>query len=400
MWFLVTSEDLLATGFIFVLIALAGFWQARILHLRPALALAFTVSALFLALVRYMIEVGTPADAAGYYVNSLSWAEFDVGTELIPYLASFFTKGLNFGFLPTMMVFSVFGLMALQLFYAAFLKVGGEILDVRWHIVFLSLVVPSIGFWGSGISKESLVLLGLAIFCWALLKERRSLLLYGVGIALVTLIRPHIGVIMLCSLALAMLMSRGVKSGERLTILGIGGIMIAIVVPLAIEYIGFGNISSLDDVSYRVETWARGYEDTEAYLNISDMPLPLQVVTYLFRPFPWEAGILTQYIAALQNVILLAILALLTPRLFGRNSGLRTLPQMTFLIYAAVALLVLSSTTANLGIAARQKWMVVLPLLLALTHGLAQHKRREAGLRAVAVEPEPLPADAVAPSRS
>jgi hypothetical protein len=399
MWFIITSEDLLATVFICVLIALAGAWQARILHLRTGIALAFTVSALLLALVRYMIEVGTPADAAGYYVNSLAWAEFDIGTELIPYLASFLTKGLNLGFLPTMMFFSMFGLMALQLFYAAFLKVGGEILDMRWHLVFLSLVVPSIGFWGSGISKESLVLLGLAIFCWALLKERRSLLYYGVGIALVTLIRPHIGVIMLCSLALAMLMSRGIRSGERLTILGIGAIMIAIVVPLAIEYIGFGNISSLDDVSYRVETWARGYEDTEAYLNISDMPLPLQLVTYLFRPFPWEAGILTQYIAALQNVILLAILALLTPRLFARNSGLRTLPQMTFLIYATVALLVLSSTTANLGIAARQKWMVVLPLLLALTHGLAQSKRREADLRQAA-EPEPPPVDAVAPSRS
>jgi hypothetical protein len=399
MWFLVTSGDLLATGVIFVLIALAGAWQARILHLRMGLALAFTVSALVLALVRYMIEVGTPADAAGYYVNSLAWAEFDVGSELIPYLASYLTKGLGLGFLPTMMFFSMFGLMALQLFYAAFLKVGGDILDIRWHIAFLSLVVPSIGFWGSGISKESLVLLGLAIFCWALLKERRSLVLYSVGIAVVTLIRPHIGVIMLCSLAVAMMMGRGVKPGERFTVLGIGAIMIAIVAPLAIEYVGLGNISSLDDVSYRVETWARGYEETETYLNITDMPLPLQIVTYLFRPFPWEAGILTQYIAALQNVILLSILALLTRRLFGRNSGLRTLPQMTFLIYAAVALLVLASTTANLGIAARQKWMVVLPLLLALTHGLAQSKRREADLREAA-EPEPLPVDAVAPSRS
>jgi hypothetical protein len=399
MWFRITSEDVLATVFICVLIALAGAWQARRLHLRRDLALAFTVSVLALALVRYMVEVGTPADAVGYYLNSLAFAEFDVGTEFIPYIASFLTKGLNLGFLPTMMFFSVFGLMALQLFYAAFLKVGGDMLDVRWHIAMLSLVVPSIGFWGSGISKESLVLLGLAIFCWALLKERRSLLQYGIGIAIVTLIRPHVGVIMLCSLGLAMLLSRGIKSGERFAILGIGAIMLAIVVPVAIDYIGFGSISSLDDVSYRVETWTRGYEDSEAYLNISDMPLPLQVVTYLFRPFPWEAGILTQYVAALQNVILLGILALLTPRLFGRNSGIRTLPQMTFLIYALVALLVLSSTTANLGIAARQKWMVVLPLLLALTHGLAQYKRREAGLRQAAL-PEPLPVDAVAPSRS
>jgi hypothetical protein len=382
MLFIVTPGDVLATVIICVAVLLVGIWQAHLLHLRRDLAILFAVSAIALALVRYSIEVGTPADAAGYYLNSLTGAEFDIGTDFMPFITALLSDRLQLGFLPAMMFFTLFSLMTVQLSYAIYLKVGGDTLWLRWQFGFLALVVPSIGFWGSGISKDSLVLFGLVAFCWGILKTPRSALWYGLGIVIVSVIRPHIGVVMLCSLGLAMLFGRGVRAFERVSIVTLGIVGTILVVPLAIDYIGFGNIGSLDDVSYRLEVWTQGYEDSDSYINISEMPLPLQIVTYLFRPFLWESGSLVQLVAALQNLVLLAMLVIGLPRLFSRRGDLRELPQLTFAIYSMIGLLLLATSTANLGIAVRQKWMVVLPLLFALTRALARSRQQMIEARA------------------
>ncbi|MFB8828532.1 hypothetical protein ACE0DR_02285 [Azotobacter sp. CWF10] len=101
-------------------------------------------------------------------------------------------------------------------------------------------------------------------------------------------------------------------------------------------------------------------------VDISSMSLPMQLFTYLFRPLPFEATTVFAMAAALDNMILLYLFVTGGRAMLRRPAGRRYQENRIFLwSYALVAWLMLAMTTANLGIALRQKWMFT-PMLILL----------------------------------
>jgi amino acid transporter len=98
------------------------------------------------------------------------------------------------------------------------------------------------------------------------------------------------------------------------------------------------------------------------------MNLLFQLFTYIFRPLPFEAHSVFSLFASIDNVLILVIfiLSLLSIIFLKRQNLNLNHPNENrwfLLIFSSGLLVILSLTTANLGIAVRQKWMV-LPMLL------------------------------------
>ena len=361
----VTDADFVATLVIIVLMFALGLVQASKLHINLLWSATFSVITFVLCYVKYVVELDQPADPTFYYTSSLLGTEFRFGTDFVTSFTSIFSSGIGLGFLPITLLFTFFSLMATQLFYAAFLRTGGENTPISWHLVFLALALPSVAYWGSGITKEGFALLSVAFFCWALTKSERRMRYLVVAVVLIALVRPHMGLLMLLALTGGFLFSRDARPAERLVVGILGSLLAVTVVPLVILYAGFTDVP-LTDLAGQLNERTYIFAETGAYVNIGDLPWPLKLFTYLFRPLPWEAGSFIQFAAAVQNVLLILVLVRMIPAVFSRDLWRPVVRQVSFLVFGLAGLLLLGLSTANLGISARQKWMIVFPIFFAL----------------------------------
>ena len=163
----------------------------------------------------------------------------------------------------------------------------------------------------------------------------------------------------------------------RRVFLGGGALVSALILlPLAMDYSGLGSGADSADVVDYVEQ-RQGYNmQGGGAVDISAMSLPLQMFTYLFRPLPFEAHSLTSLAVSIENVALMAFLILaIGQRIKGRK--LTSHIDWVFLAVFSVSMwVVLASTTANLGIAVRQKWMFM-PMIILLAVSVLGKKRRQ-----------------------
>lgn len=396
----VTSYDVFGTLIIIALVFVIAAWQGAAMKLQGRMSVFFAISALVLSFARYRVELSSPADALGYYVESQLGAEFGIGTSFMPYLTSLLTMKLGLGFLPSMMFFTCFALLSMQIAYTIFLRMGGGQVATGLRVLYLAAIVPPLGFWGSGIAKDAIVLLGISAFCAGVTRTTSRLPWIVSGIVLVMLIRPHIGLIMILSVAVGYFLARDTSGRERFVIFAVAAVAAAVIAPLTIGYLGLGDLKSVSDVSVQINTLAAGFEGTGSYVDLASLPLPLKIVGYLFRPFPWEAGSLSQFAAAGQNLLIGFILAITLPAFIRRKRDWRSLQVATLLSYSVTALVVLATTTANLGVASRQKWMVLVPLFIILFRAVIIDRSRLDGAAGRAQRRVVAPSRSVALRRS
>ena len=110
-------------------------------------------------------------------------------------------------------------------------------------------------------------------------------------------------------------------------------------------------------------------------VDIASMSLPMQIITYLFRPLPFEAHTLFALIASFDNVILLILAIIGLFSYFKKNKPSIESNRIFLWVYFLICLTVLAMTTANLGIAMRQKWMFV-PVFIFLLLSIIGSKNK------------------------
>ena len=101
-------------------------------------------------------------------------------------------------------------------------------------------------------------------------------------------------------------------------------------------------------------------------VDITAMNPAFRLLSYLYRPLPTEASGFGQLAESVDNVILIVLTVV------GGIAIVRAGPVRVFrtysipILYGLACLGVLSQVTANLGLAARQKWMLVPALMLVI----------------------------------
>jgi len=373
---------------------------------------AFLVK-LAMTLMRYYVIVGVygTGDALRYDQRGMEIADSyrageltllqllpsETGTPAVEQLTGLLYALIGPSILGGFFVFSWLAFFGLFLFHRA-ARIGFPEADQRRYAL-LVLFLPSLLFWPSSIGKESLVMLGLgaASYGAARLLERHAggWVSFVLGTSLVFLVRPHVAAVLLGALGVAFLFRRGRMSviGPVVRLSLVGLIMVAtswVLGQAVARFLPNAADNSLDAVDQLLNKAAYGTAEggstIESVVPNSLLDYPFALVNVLIRPFLFEAGNVTQLVAALETTLLLTLAVLSWRRL-------RNLPIMVFrrpyLLFSIVYIGVFSfawSAFMNLGALARQRVQVWPFLLLLLVVPEVVEKAREAK-RTYAVRP-------------
>ena len=316
-------------------------------------------------LIYIYLAVNFGADALGYFVlGDENLPSFAPGTVAIYWLVSFLLL-FDLSFLGVSLCFNVIGAMGLMLFYASLNSVtrfSGQKLKL---IVLMIAFLPSVSFWSSAIGKDAISFMAIGLMLWATLNRKKQVRILCFSIFIMFLIRPHIAMVMLGSLAASSLFQRSIPMFQRI-LLGLCGFVASFaVMPLLLESLGFGLDFDASHLVTYIETRQGHNMDGGGGIDISSMSFGEKLFTYLIRPLPFEAAGFTQLVASLDNMFLLFLLVLGFLGILKLNFYQGRENRVFMWVFLISTWIILALTTANLGIAVRQKWMF-LPVLIYL----------------------------------
>lgn len=357
----ISSITVFISGFLIALIC------GRFFFLSPAQITVAYIWHTALCFVYLVYAMNFGADAISYYhYGEVGIWNFSLGTSAIIFISSILASGIGLSIIGAFLVFNIIGSIGLLAFwgsikYATYRK-SKAIKSLGTIIIFL----PSVSFWSSALGKDSISFMATGLALWASLDlNRRKWLMTFAAISML-LVRPHIAVIMLAALAISMVFDSKISFIKRSFLTMIVVFSMIVMVPFVIEYVGLIGLVNLETIGEYVEQRQSYNMDGGGGIDISTMSLPMQMFTYLFRPMIFEAANVFSFAAAIENLILLIVCSLgFSSILLGRKSSANG--NTTFMwLYVLGSCLILATTTANLGIALRQKWMLMPMLLLPL----------------------------------
>lgn len=283
------------------------------------------------------------------------------------------------------------------------------------HLLFSTLLVPSVIYWSAGIVKEGVALIGLGIAVRALagLRERRSLTGWaslGWGCLLIGVLKAHILMSMVVAVGAWMYFeaSRGRDGTVRIRP---RYVVLAAVVAVG-GSVAFGELFpryALDEIGESAATLqfygTRTYAGSAYSLGSSATRsiagqvayAPLALLTSLFRPFPFEVSNPQMAMNALETTALLGACLFVAARRAPMDVW-RQLSQSPFLVFCIVFTLTFGVGTGlvsnSLGTLSRYR-MPMMPFYAAFVLILAAPSLRRASAARRRPVPWVRPADRV-----
>lgn len=314
----------------------------------------------------FWYSLNNTADSTLYYLRSLTYENgLDVGTKGIYALASLFSAGLGMSYGGVFLIFNIFGVVGLLFFAAALVETTWFL--SRWckSLALLVLFLPGLSFWSSAIGKDSLSFMGTGLLCWAALDMRRRYLAIIISILVFLLARPHIAGVLLISLFIASTIAMNMSIVKRIGLLAVLMPIVVAGLTFGLQYAGLGGVQSIEDVETYIDR-RQGYNmGGGSSIDIASMSVPMRVFSYMFRPLPIEASGLLGLVVSLENTLLILIVFYAVCRAVKAPSVIDRSARMFLLVFSIISLMILANTTANLGIAIRQKWMFS-PMLIVM----------------------------------
>lgn len=313
----------------------------------------------------YVLSDG--GDSLMYYRLSLegSFSFLQVGTHAVIALTSIFTGLLGLSLLGAFLIFNIFGYIGLLGFAGALKAVTFRKSRQLRLLALIIIMLPSVSFWSSAIGKDAISFMAMGLMLWAAIDLKKKGLLMTFAILAMLFVRPHMAGMIVMGLSAFFTLHAQVPLARRI-VLGLLSIFAAVVIiPFGLQYAGVGDYTDVETLVSYVET-RQGYnQQGGGSVDISSMSLPMQLFTYLFRPILFEARSVFQLAAAIDNIILLFLFLCGAVAIWkGRRSPVHD-ARIFLWVYALVAWMLLAMTSANLGIAMRQKWMFA-PILIYL----------------------------------
>lgn len=354
--------DVLSSASVFLIGAMMTFALAGTFGLNKARALTLYLWHTSWCLIYLYSSLSSSADSIDYFLSSSRPVDLSVGSNFVILLTSILNQDFGLSYLGCFLVFNIFGVLGLLAFDAS-LHVASKgrsafVKQLSSLIVFL----PSISYWSSAIGKDSIAFMAVGLSIWASFYLKKRIYLMGFAIMAMALVRPHLGVLIFIVLWIVFLLGKLRSKGKLLYIVLISIPIVYVPLQFVVAYIGLG-INDFGDIYQYVIDRASYNIDGEGGIDISEMTFVEKLLSYLFRPLFVDASNILQFASSVDNFMLILFCVCVLRECFY-SAGYRRIQNGFFLIaYPAVGLIIMSLTTANLGIAARQKWMF-LPMLI------------------------------------
>lgn len=361
-----TAWGVISSGGMFFLGALLSLRISRLFGSSSRRSLALYLWHTFFCMAYLLFVINDGGDALMYYHTSLAGGfDFKFGTAAVQIITMFFSAALGLSLLGTALGFNLFGFIGLLAFDATLRS--ATVGKVRWvrQVATLMVLLPSVSFWSSGIGKDSLSFMAAGLALWAAQNTGRRAWLMALAIGLMLLVRPHISALMVMAVAASMVLERRLPLLQRVLFGALAVGLAASLIPIALKSSGLGEQSSLADVLDYVDSRQSYNLDGGGGIDIASMSLPVKLFTYLFRPLPFESHSVSSLAASFDNVVLLLLVFVGGWQMIKGRRGASGPNRAFCWIYSISAWLLLATTTANLGISMRQKWMFA-PMLIFL----------------------------------
>jgi len=326
-------------------------------------------------------------DSYGYYnatfYNRSEWPFMEIqGTIFAMVNLVWLQQQIIPSFHAAKVSFAMLGLIAVYVFYRGliiFLK------KEKISLFYLFIFFPSILFWSSTLGKESISLLGMALYVygvvgWHCRRQRLYLLILILGILLSVYIRAWFGLILLPPFIILLFLDLK-KSGKIWFLVA----CVSFIILFKNILIKFFHPQALDKLVNLANRMSRGFDAggsalgvNVSFSNLDQMLnyIPIGLFTALFRPFPLEVHNLFGFFAGCENFLILMFLFLAVFKI--RWADIRE-PLFTWAILLILAWgSVYSFLAYNLGTISRYR-LQILPILLSVILFLFRDKAPSKG---------------------
>ena len=316
----------------------------------------------FYCMVYAVLMIYMVGDAIAYYERSQRPdLVFKIGTPAVTYFTSIFTYYLDFPFLAMFYVFHIFGFIGLLAFDGALRHVTYLSSKRIRLLATLIVLLPSVSFWSSALGKDAIAFMATGLTLWAALNLRDRWKLLALAITIMLVVRPHVGGILLAALSISFFLLGNFSFFKKALFSAASVLVMVLLLPVLLKFVGLDEGANLDSVNQQIEK-RQGYnQHGGGSIDISQMSLPVQMFTYMFRPLPYEVKNLFGLLTSIENLFLMFLLLLAIPSIFSHKIKMLVYDEkenrLFLLIFMLLTWMILAMTTANLGIASRQKWM-------------------------------------------
>ncbi|WP_227514278.1 hypothetical protein [Psychrobacter urativorans] len=324
----------------------------------------------FFSFVYYSFTLSNPADAIGYYRRSFySDFVFYPGTPFIVNISSMFTKTIEASYLNVTLIFNIFGLLGLAIFY---LTIKGYLKEMSryWVMIFF---IPSMSFWSAGLGKDAISFFSTCLFLYAIAIKKRNFLLISISFFFMFMVRPHIAFMMLISYIVYFIIKAKINLVFKLLTLPVIAIGLVVSLSFVQQYVGLED-ASLGDVGDYVDGRQNVNQGGGSSVDIASMSYPMQMFTYVFRPLPFEAHSAVALFSSIENTIILFLFIYIVYKSKFNFRSFIYNENLWLFTYVFLTCTILALTTANLGIATRQKWMFMPVLIYLLIYAFYKYK--------------------------
>ncbi len=337
--------------------------------------------------VYYAYTIFNRSDSRNYYTRSAEhdgpWSDLLVsGTRFIEFVAYPFTNSLSFNYEMAMLLFAWFGYIGFVHFYIFFREnVKSKLQLWGYDLLIILLFLPNMHFWTASLGKGSLIFMGLGLFAYAMRFPQKRLFALLLGSIVVYMIRPHMFMFLGLGAVLGYFTGREkVPLYQKILVYAAfaGGIIV-----LSDQILGMANINEEDVVgSFQdfSQIQAGRLQNAGSGVDISSYPLPLKLFTFWFRPLFVDAPGALGIFVSFENLLYLILTWKLVDKdfiPFLKNST--SLVKMSLVIFFASSI-ALSFVMSNLGIAMRQKSMVMYFLFFVIISFLEYKKQKRISL--------------------
>ncbi len=383
-------EQNLSAAFVFLMTIVLTLVMARRLGIPQGTAILLCLWHTAFCLLYWQYAQYNDSDSNAYYNYGVRHKEtnFELGTGFVQSVAVLLVQGLALSPLGCFLLFNAFGVLGVVLYNTTLSEAANGVGGWPERVARWGAFSPLISFWSCALAKDPLAFVGcgMAVYASAHLSRRWRWLLVG-GLVLLS-VRPHMASLLLVALFVALLFGRQVTLPQRIVGLAIATIAGAALLPFVTQYVGLGDLTDLQDSADYQTLVVEYIEKRQSYnleggssVPISEMILPMQLFTFMFRPLFLDAPGVFGLVVSVENMVLVLLFVLTAPRL-ARLLRQQSSFQVRFCgIFLALGWIALATTTANLGIAVRQKTMLLPALVtlcvLAATHGVKQAQRQD-----------------------
>tara|TARA_R110002012_G_scaffold321641_1_gene550304 strand:- start:3929 stop:5065 length:1137 start_codon:yes stop_codon:yes gene_type:complete len=305
------------------------------------------------------------ADSSGYFRRSLrSEVAPAIGTPGVDFFTSVFSQFLGLSYIGTFLVFNIIGAFGVLAILAAFRETTQEKSKKIRAISIIICFLPGINFWTAAIGKDAISMLGTGLICWAAIDIRKRWLMILISALCYILVRPHVVPVVVLVLLFSMLISGKMSSARKILMVAVLAVPSIFAVQFAMSFIGLDATSQFDGVGAFIEYRQSVNMQNGSSVDISSMILPVQMFYYAFMPLFIGAGGLMGLIASIENAFLTVIVVMSIPHIIRKPPTIQPQVRLMYLLFALVLWVIFAMTTANTGLALRQKWMFMPMLLL------------------------------------